>query len=111
WNLALDEKGHPNIGPFPCGGVVTIDSKTGEITRSGQYYALGQFSKFLKRDAVRIDSQGDIPGVSHVAWRNPNGGMVVVVTNEGDARTISIKDGKESTEVALAPNSVTTLTW
>ena len=27
WNLALDEKGLPNIGPFPCGGVVTIDSR------------------------------------------------------------------------------------
>jgi len=28
WNLVLDEKGAPNIGPFPCGGVVTVDSKT-----------------------------------------------------------------------------------
>jgi len=28
WNLALDEKGRPNIGPFPCGGLVTIHSQT-----------------------------------------------------------------------------------
>jgi glucosylceramidase len=30
WNLALDEHGRPNIGPFPCGGVVTINSQTKE---------------------------------------------------------------------------------
>ena len=39
WNLALDELGRPNIGPFPCGGVVTINSQSREITRSGQYWA------------------------------------------------------------------------
>jgi glucosylceramidase len=36
WNLLLDEKGNPNIGPFPCGGLVTVDSKTGQLSRSGQ---------------------------------------------------------------------------
>ena len=44
WNLALDEAGKPNIGPFNCGGVVTIDSKTGEITRSGQFWALAHYA-------------------------------------------------------------------
>ena len=24
WNLALDEEGKPNVGPFSCGGLVTI---------------------------------------------------------------------------------------
>ena len=28
WNLALDEQGRPNIGPFSCGGLVTIHSNT-----------------------------------------------------------------------------------
>lgn len=39
WNYALDEKGNPNIGPFPCGGLVTIDSKTQKVIESGQYWA------------------------------------------------------------------------
>jgi len=37
------EHGKPNIGPFPCGGMVTIHSQTGEITRSGQYWGLAHF--------------------------------------------------------------------
>src|SRR5262249_50265749 len=51
WNLALDEKGRPNIGPFPCGGMVTINSATKEITRSGQYWAFAHFSRVVRRGA------------------------------------------------------------
>ena len=36
--ICLDEHGRPNIGPFLCGGVVTINSQSNEITRSGQYW-------------------------------------------------------------------------
>jgi len=34
WNLALDERGRPNIGPFDCGGLVQIHSQTKEITQT-----------------------------------------------------------------------------
>jgi glucosylceramidase len=71
WNLALDEAGKPNIGPFDCGGVITIDSKTGEITRSGQYWALSHFSRAIRRGARRIESSGELAGLSHVALREP----------------------------------------
>jgi len=65
WNLALDEKGRPNIGPFSCGGLVTIDSKTKEITRSGQYWGFAHYSKVVERGAHVIDSKGDLAGISH----------------------------------------------
>src|SRR5258708_9086546 len=45
WNLALDEHGKPNIGPFPCGGLVTLHSQTREVTRSGQYWAFGHYAR------------------------------------------------------------------
>ena len=54
WNLALDEKGRPNIGPFPCGGLVTIDSETREITRSGQYWAFAHFSQTIRRGSTSL---------------------------------------------------------
>ncbi len=57
WNIALDEKGKPNLGPFPCGGMVTVDSQSSEISYSGQYYAIAHFSRFVKRGARRIDAQ------------------------------------------------------
>ena len=51
WNLMLDETGGPNIGPFFCGGLITLNSQSGEISYSGQYHALSHFSRFIKKDA------------------------------------------------------------
>ena len=83
WNIALDEKGRPNIGPFNCGGLVTIDSRTKEITRSGQYWAFAHYSRALRRGARRFDSRGDVDGISHVAFANPDGGAALVLANTG----------------------------
>lgn len=51
WNLMLDETGGPNVGPFFCGGLVTRNSQTGELTYSGQYRALEHIAKFMERNA------------------------------------------------------------
>jgi len=111
WNLALDEAGKPNIGPFDCGGVVTIDSKTGEISRSGQYWALAHFSRAFRRGARRIESSGQLEGVSHVACVNPDGSTAAVVTNSGAERKIFLRVGSAESEIHLPGDSITTLTW
>jgi glucosylceramidase len=111
WNLALDETGKPNIGPFPCGGVVTIDSKTKEITRSGQYWAFAHYSKAVHRGARRIDSQGKVAKVSHVAFVNPDGSNVAVLTNAGADTKVRLQVAGVMTEIALPEKSVATLTW
>ncbi len=111
WNLALDEGGFPRIGPFGCGGLVTIDSKTAAITRSGQLKAMAHFSRYVARNAVRIDSTGEIGGLYHVAFENPNGMHVIVLTNEGAARKVTLKLGDNETTCTLDADSVTTLAW
>lgn len=111
WNLALDEKGRPNIGPFSCGGMVTINSQTKEITRSGQHWAFAHFSRNVQRGAKRFDSSSSVQGVEHVAFENPNGKKVLVITNPEDAKPVSVKQGNQTAELTLSPKSVTTLVW
>jgi glucosylceramidase len=111
WNLALDEKGKPNIGLFPCGGVVTINSKTKEITRSGMYWAFAHYSRVIRRGARRFESDGDLERVSHVAFANPDGTKVAVLTNAGAERTVSLQMAARTAQVALPKDSITTLTW
>ncbi len=111
WNIALDEQGRPNIGPFPCGGVVTINSQSKEITRSGQYWAFAQFSRFIRRGAKRFATQTSAPDLGHVAVGNPDGSSVLVLTNKGPARSASVQLGARLAEVPLQENSVTTLVW
>lgn len=111
WNLALEENGKPNIGPFSCGGVVTINSKTHAIMRSGQYWALAHYSRAVKRGAVRVASDSASADVKHVAFVNPDGSMAAVITNQGAARTVELHAGSSSTELAMTEDSIATLTW
>ncbi len=111
WNLVLDELGKPNIGPFPCGGVVTVNSQTKKVTRSGQYWAFAHYSRNIKQGAVRIDSQGELNEMSHVAFKNTDGSRVLVLTNNGSARPLTIRDSGRTTVVNLRPKSVTTVSW
>jgi len=111
WNLALDENGRPNIGPFPCGGLVTVHSRTREITRSGQYWAFAHFSRLIRRGARRFDSQGILTDVDHVACENPDGQKVLVLTNAAAARSVMLQIGTMTAEITLPSASVTTLAW
>lgn len=111
WNLLLDEKGRPNIGPFSCGGLVTIDSKTQRLTRSGQYWAFAHYSKVIERGARIFASWGELPGVSHVAAENPDGSRSLVITNSGPEQRVQCTLASRALSVVLPPDSITTLLW
>ena len=111
WNLLLDEKGMPNIGPFSCGGLVTVDSKTGNVTRSGQYWAFAHYSKVIDRGARVIASHGELDGIDHVAIENPNGSHVLVITNRGEQQRLECRLGGRALDLMVDPDSVTTLMW
>ncbi|MFZ0684013.1 MAG: glycoside hydrolase family 30 beta sandwich domain-containing protein [Terriglobales bacterium] len=111
WNLALDENGKPNIGPFSCGGLVTIHSHTDEIVRSGQYWGISHFSRAIRRGARRFDSVCTLPSVSHAAFANPDGTRVLVVTNRGSERTATVQLGAAEAEIKLEKDSLTTWVW
>jgi len=111
WNFALDEKGRPNIGPFDCGGMLTIHSQTREISRSGQYWALAHYSRLIRRGALRFDSQSATQDLSHAAFENPDGQCVLILTNSGAARNCELRLGRWSASLLLESDSVNTLIW
>jgi len=111
WNMVLDEQGRPNIGPFSCGGLVTLDSKTHEVKPSGQYWAFAHYSKLVQRGAHVIGSQGTLADVDHVAFENPDGSRVLVITNQGAEQKVEFAEGTRAMELTLDPGSITTLHW
>ncbi len=116
WNIALDEKGKPDIGPFSCGGLVTIENGTHKVTRSGQYWAFAHYAKHIKRGARVFASDGvgfDGAGgpVSHAAFRNPDGTVVVTLANTGEQRRAQLVLGAKMLEVDLPADSIFTLEW
>jgi glucosylceramidase len=110
WSFATDEHGKPNIGPYPCGGMITIDSKTRDIYHSGQFWAMGHFSRFVKRGAVRIQSEGSAKDLYHCAFENLDGSLVTVLTNPGVTRNCELRLRQQVAKLTLPANSVVTLT-
>jgi glucosylceramidase len=111
WNLLLDEKGGPNLGPFNCGGVVTIDSKTHQLTRSAQYWALAHYARTVQRGARVIATSPSFPGVDHVAFANPDGTFVLVLVNQAQERQIQCTFQGSALCMNLPADSVLTLQW
>jgi glucosylceramidase len=111
WNVVLDEKGGPNIGPFACGGLVTLDSKTQQVRQSGQYWAFAHYSKAIRRGAAVVETRGTIKDVDHVAVSNPDGSHVLVVTNRGPETELQCVFEGQSLRLRTPADSITTLTW
>jgi len=111
WNLALDENGRPNIGPFSCGGVVTIHSQTREVTRSGQYWAFAHYARAFRRGARRFESLSSVANLHHVAVDNPDREYALIISNPGHERTVELAIANNTASIPLKPNSLTTLAW
>jgi glucosylceramidase len=111
WNLVLDENGRPDIGPFSCGGVVTLNSKTHEVTRSGQFHAFAHYSKVIQRGARIVASWGELENIDHVAAENPDGSHVLILTNRGEEQPVQCALRDQALTITLPPDSITTLVW
>lgn len=119
WNLALDENGGPdyyydvNQGHNSTNrGLVTIDTQTGNWEYNVDYYTLGHVSKFVDPGAVRIDSTSLDGNIETVAFKNPDGGKVLVLANLQDAaQTVKIRWGDRSMTYTMLPESLVTMTW
>ena len=114
WNLVLDENHGPHFGGCElCKGVVTIDSKTGAVSRNDEYYALAHFSRFVLPGAVRVNSTATDKGLDNVAFRNASDGSIVLVmvNSNTEARAVSVAEGQTRFDYTMPPRSVATFVW
>ena len=96
WNLLLNEKGDPNVGPFYCGGLITENSMSGELSYSGQYKAFRLIAPYLRRGASLLDVSYRKSWVCYAgtpqndlrlcAARNTDGSVCVVAVNPGSEK-------------------------
>jgi len=114
WNLALDEQHGPHFGGCDaCKGLVTIDSRTGAVSRNDEYYAFAHFSRFVLPGAVRVGSGESDPLVNNVAFRNASDGSVVLVmvNSHTDARAVSVTQDQVHFHYTMPAQSVATFVW
>ncbi|MEO5816919.1 MAG: glycoside hydrolase family 30 beta sandwich domain-containing protein [Gemmatimonadaceae bacterium] len=114
WNLALDENAGPHLGGCGnCRGVITIDSRTGAVTRNVEYYVLAHASKFVRPGARRIASTTNVGGLQSVAFRNADDGskVVIVLNSSPGPVSFAIRSGDREIPYSIPAGAVATLVW
>ncbi len=112
WNVLVDETGGPNhVGNF-CFAPVIGNTKTGELIYTNEYYYIGHFSKFIHPGAKRIVSAASRSQLQTTAFKNPDGGVAVIVMNDSNTKTTFYVwiNGKAAEATAL-PHSISTLVF
>jgi glucosylceramidase len=116
WNLALNQNHEPFLGGCKtCRAVVTIDDSVSpsRIIPTVDFTALGHASKFVAPGAFRIDSSTfEQDRLESVAFRNPDGSIVLIVLNGATtAATFNFGWKGKYASYHLEPAAVATFRW
>jgi glucosylceramidase len=112
WVTILDNKGKPNNGPFEASRtIITLDPNTRKPTEHFDFFLYGQFMKFIHRGAVRVASGGSTRSFANVAFRNPDGQILLVVVNAGSAESLNLNCVGRTASARLPGKSVATFLW
>jgi glucosylceramidase len=114
WNLALDEQHGPHTGGCTnCRGVLTIDTRTGTVTRNEEFYALAHASRFVRPGAVRIGAESSNDSVAVVAFRHPDDqtSALIAVNDAPAARTVQVRIGNRRFALPVPAGGVATAVW
>ncbi|MHC4168738.1 MAG: glycoside hydrolase family 30 beta sandwich domain-containing protein, partial [Planctomycetota bacterium] len=103
----------PNPGPHDCSPTcIVLNRRTLELEYRFDYYMYGQFSKFIRRGAVRIDSMPSSDSLPNVAFRNPDGTVALVVVNPTRrAKSFTVGWNKSHFASQLDAGSLATYLW
>ncbi len=112
WNIAANQYDGPNTGGCnSCTPLVTVNTNTGAVSYTIDFFTLGHFSKFVLSGAQRIYS-GNGSGIVSAAFLNPDGSKVLVAYNDtSNSRTFQIQWGNKQTSYSLPGYAGATFTW
>jgi glucosylceramidase len=116
WNLALNQDHKPYLGGCStCRGVITVNDAVSpaQVTPTVDFTALAHASKFIKPGARRIDSNTFEQGsLEDVAFRNPDGSVVLIVLNSS-AASVAFNIGwkRQYASYKLDPAAAATFRW
>ena len=113
WNIALDNENGPSLlDNSTCRGIVTINQNTGDIIYNLDYYTMGHISKFVVPGAYRIDSNTYENDIENVAFKNPDGTKVLIISNrKKEDKLIKVEVSSKSFQYLITGESAVTFVW
>lgn len=108
WNLVLNEEGGPNHVYNYCEAPIMYDRNTKKLIYNNSYYYIGHFSKYIEAGAKRLEISVTQKDVHAVAFKNPNGDIVIVAQNEGWIAELALVVDGIGININLPDHSITT---
>jgi glucosylceramidase len=103
WNSVLDETGKSMWG-WKQNSMITVNSKTREITYNPEFYLLKHFSCYIQPGARMLSTSGRNEGL--LAFLNPDSSLVVIAGNTKDeVQKMNLKVGDHILAMVLLPHS------
>jgi len=103
WNMVLDTYGR-SLGGWPQNALLVIDRSAKTLTATAAYYVFRHFSQYIAPGATRIGTSGSY---DVLAFKNPDGSIVIEVYNKGD----SVKDETVKVDSAFYKFSTPSHGW
>jgi glucosylceramidase len=111
WNMVLDTEGRnlDSERPWPQNALLVVDRSSRRLVETPAYWAFRHFSSFVDAGAVRVGLTGSYDDA--IAFRNPDGRLVVVLQNAADQpRTLILSARGDRLELDLPAHGWATVT-
>jgi glucosylceramidase len=109
WNMVMPTGGLSGWG-WPQNSLITVDTKSGNFHFNHEYYLMRHLSAFIRKGAARVPTDSFLGYENQLAFRNPDGSIVIVIQNEmADPQMVRIKIGEKQLNLALPADSFNTI--
>jgi glucosylceramidase len=107
WNMVLDTDGKNSdmMRPWPQNAPLIVDRAARTLTVTPAYHVFRHVSQFADPGAVRVATQGG----DALAFKNPDGSLVVALYNSGGARQFSVSLGGTRVQFDMPGNGFATV--
>jgi glucosylceramidase len=107
WNMVLDTVGVgiDTTRVWPQDALLTVDTASGTLNITPTYWVFRHFSQFVATGAKVVG----VSGGDAVAFKNPDGSVVVVTFNKGAAKTMTVAVAGKKLQLAIPGNGWATV--
>ena len=109
WNMAMPVGGMSGWG-WPQNSLITVDTKAGTWHLNHEYHLMRHLSAFIRPGAHRVPTESYFGFENQLAFRNPDGSVVIVIPNEmAQPLPVRIGIGAKQLNVTLPADSLNTI--
>lgn len=109
WNIALPKNPVSTWG-WRQNSLFTVDPATGEVTTNHEFYILRHASGFVEPGARRITTMSVNGYENLLAFRNADGGLVLIIQNDlSEPTSIRVALGARTLAITLPADSLNTI--